>query len=256
MTVTESTNSTPLSLDNQSFLITGGSTGIGFATAELLVRDGARVFITGRTQSSLDDAQRQLGDRAIALRSDVADLASLPALVGAVRARTDHLEGIFLNAGTASFQPLEEITPETFDEMFNINVRGALFTLQAFLPLLGSGSAVLFTSSIVSRVAALPASSTYAATKTALTSLGRTFAVELASRGIRVNTLSPGPVATPVIGKIGLDEAAQKSLSDQTLVKRWAGADEIARLARFLLTDDSSFIVGEEIAIDGGLQLT
>ena len=242
-------------LAGKAYLITGGSTGIGLATAELLVRDGARVFITGRHRESLDAARQQLGAKAIVLQSDSSDPAASRELLRAIRAHVERLDGIFINAGGAVLGSFEATTPQMFDEMFHTNIRGAYFAVQALLPLLGEGSTIVFNSSIASRLGQ-PNTSAYSASKAALTSLGRTFAVELAPRGIRVNTLSPGPIMTSAIAKIGMNEEEQKQFVDRTLLKRWGRAEEVARLARFLLTDDSSFIVGEEIAIDGGRQLT
>jgi NAD(P)-dependent dehydrogenase (short-subunit alcohol dehydrogenase family) len=235
-------------LTGKAYLITGGSTGIGLATAELLVRDGACVFLTGRNRQLLDAAQQQLGVNAIALQSDASDPEAPRELVRTVRAHVERLDGIFINAGGAVLGSFETTTtPRMFDDMFNTNVRGAYFVVQALLPLLGEGSTIVFNSSTVSRIG-LPGTSTYSASKAAVTSLGRTLAVDLAPRGIRVNTLSPSPILTPVIAKIGMSEAEQKEFADRTLLKRWGRAEEVARLARFLLTSDSSFIIGEEIA--------
>jgi NAD(P)-dependent dehydrogenase (short-subunit alcohol dehydrogenase family) len=242
-------------LTGKAYLITGGSTGIGFATAELFVRDGARVFLTGRNRQPLAAAQQQLGVNAIALQSDTSDPEAPGKLMRAIRAHVERLDGIFINAGGAVLGSFETTTPRMFDDMFNANVRGAYFVVQALLPLLGEGSTIVFNSSIAGRIAQL-GTSAYSASKAAVTSLGRTLAVELAPLGIRVNTLSPGPILTPAIAKIGMSEAEQKQFVGRTLLKRWGRAEEVARLARFLLTDDSSFIVGEEIAIDGGRQLT
>ena len=242
-------------LTGKAYLITGGSTGIGLATAELLVRDGSRVFLTGRNRQSLDAAQQQLGVNAIALQADGSDPEAPRELVRAIRAHVERLDGVFINAGGAVLASFEATTRQMFEDMFNTNVRGAYFMVQVLLPLLGAGSTIVFNSSIASRLGQ-PGTSVYSASKAALTSLGRTLAVDLAPRGIRVNTLSPGPILTPAIEKIGMSEAEQKRFVDRTLLKRWGRAEEVARLARFLLTDDSSFIVGEEIAIDGGRQLT
>ncbi|HEY0947360.1 MAG TPA: SDR family oxidoreductase [Opitutaceae bacterium] len=242
-------------LDGKAYLVTGGTTGMGLAAAEQLAREGARVFITGRTPQTLADAAQRLGDRGVALENDTASLKALPELIRSIRAHVDHLDGVFINAGVATFQPLENVTPKEFDELFTINVRGAFFTLQALLPLLREGSSVVFNSSIAGRLA-MSGGSVYAATKAALTSLGRSLAVELAPRGIRVNVLSPGPVTTPILAKAGVDATMQENLAAGTLLKRWGRPEEVARLVRFLLTDDSSFVVGEEIVIDGGYQLT
>jgi NAD(P)-dependent dehydrogenase (short-subunit alcohol dehydrogenase family) len=242
-------------LTGKAYLITGGSTGIGLATAQLLVRAGARVFLTGRHRESLEAAWQQLGAKAIVLQSDTSDPEASGELLRAIRAHIGGLDGIFINAGGAVLGSFETTTPQMFDEMFHTNVRGAYFVVQALLPLLGEGSAIVFNSSIASRLGQA-STSAYSASKAAVTSLGRTLAVELAPHGIRVNTLSPGPIMTPAIAKIGMKEEEQKQFIDRTLLKRWGRPEEVARLARFLLTDDSSFIVGEEIAIDGGRQLT
>jgi len=242
-------------LAGRSYLVTGGTTGIGLAAAELLARGGARVFITGRTPETLAEAGRRLGERGIPLRCDTAEIDALPELVRSIREHVDHLDGVFINAGMATFHSLEETTAKAFDALFDVNVRGAYFTLQALLPLLREGSAVVFNSSVYSRLA-LPGASVYSATKAALTSLGRSLAVELAPRRIRVNVLSPGPIMTPAIDRLGMDAATRTAYAGQTLSKRWGQPEEVARFARFLLTDESSYVVGEEIAVDGGLQLT
>lgn len=255
-----STSDSPLStngdgpLVGKSYVVTGGSTGIGLATAELLVREGARVFITGRNQASLDAAKEGLGDRVVTFRGDTADLNALAESVRIIRSHTERLDGAFINAGVATFGPIETVTPEQYDQMFDINVRGAYFAVQTLLPLLGEGSAVVFNSSVAGRLA-MPGTAAYSATKAALTSLGRTLAVELAPRGIRVNTISPGPVETPILDKVGIDAATRNDFAGRTLVKRLGRSDEVARLVRFLLTEDSSFIVGEEVVVDGGIQL-
>jgi NAD(P)-dependent dehydrogenase (short-subunit alcohol dehydrogenase family) len=242
------------SLAGKNYVVTGGSTGIGLAAAELLIREGARVFITGRNQASLDDAKQRLGEGAVVVRGDTADLDALAELTRVIRSHVERLDGAFINAGVAVFGPLETVTPEQYDHMFDVNVRGAFFAVQALLPLLGQGSSIVFNSSVAGRLA-MPGTAAYSATKAALTSLGRTLAVELAPRGIRVNTLSPGPVETPILDKVGIDAATRNDFAGRTLVKRLGRPEEVARLARFLLTDDSSFIVGEEVVVDGGIQL-
>lgn len=246
-------------MKNKTILITGGTTGIGLATAQLLQADGARVIVTGRNPATLAAARTALGASAVVLASDSASLAAAQALGAEIKKHAAQLDGVFLNAGIAQFGPIEAMTPQHFDDMFNVNVRGLFFQLQSLLPLLANPSAVLFNASVVAELG-FPATSIYSATKAAVISFGKSLAVELAPRGIRINTLSPGPVATPIVGKFGFTPDAQKGFEDhmaaQTLVKRSGAAAEIARLARFLLSDDSSFIVGDNIVIDGGIRLT
>lgn len=249
------TTASTAALAGKSYLITGGSTGIGFATAAVLVRDGAQAFITGRTRSTLDAAVAQLGPRAVALPVDVADPEALKDMARRIGERVDRLDGVFVNAGGATFSPVDSTTPAEFDALFASNVRGAYFTVQVCLPLLRAGGTIVFNSSIVSRVA-VPGAAAYTGTKGAVTSMARTLAVELAPRGIRVNTLSPGPVETPAIDKAGVDAADRASFAQATLMKRWGRPEEVAQLARFLLTDESSFVAGEDIAVDGGFQLS
>ncbi len=246
-------------MKNQTILITGGTTGIGLATAQLLQAEGARVIVTGRNPETLAAARSTLGSSAIVLASDSASLTDAQGLGAAVQKHAAQLDGVFLNAGVATFGPVESMTPKNFDDMFGINVRGLYFQLQSLLPLLANPSSVVFNASVVAQLG-LPGASIYSATKAAVVSLGKTLAVELAPRGIRVNTLSPGPVATPIYNKMGFPAEAKKGFEDsmaaQTLVKRFGTADEVAKLARFLLSSDSSFIIGEDILVDGGVRLT
>jgi NAD(P)-dependent dehydrogenase (short-subunit alcohol dehydrogenase family) len=246
-------------MKNQTILITGGTTGIGLATAQLLGAEGARLIVTGRNPATLAAAQTQLPAGTVILPSDSGSLADAQALGAAVAKHTTRLDGAFFNAGIGQFGPIEAMTPRHFDDMFNVNVRGVYFQLQSLLPLLGNPSSVLFNASIVAELG-LPATSIYSATKAAVVSLGKTLAVELAARGIRVNTLSPGPIQTPIYGKLGFPADAQKGFEDsmaaQSLFKRFGEPAEVARLARFLLSADSSFVIGENISVDGGVRLT
>lgn len=246
-------------MKNKTILITGGTTGIGLATAQLLQAEGARVIVTGRNPGTLAAARTTLGPKAIVLASDSASLGDAQALGTEVRKHAAQLDGAFLNAGIGQFGPIEAMTPQNYDAMFNVNVRGTYFQLQSLLPVLTSPSAVLFNASVVAELG-FPATSLYSATKAAMISLGKSLAVELAPRGIRVNTLSPGPIATPIFGKLGFPPAEQKGFEDhmasQSLFKRFGTADEVAKLARFLLSSDSSYIIGENIVIDGGVRLT
>ena len=245
-------------MQNKTILITGGTTGIGLATAQLLSADGAKVIVTGRNPETLAAAKKVLTD-VVVLSSDSGDLAAALALGGEVKKYVDHLDGVFLNAGIGTFTPIEATTPKNYDDMFNVNVRGLYFQLQSLLPVLGNSSSVVFTSSVAGSIA-FPGSSVYSATKAAVISLGKTLAVELAPRGVRVNVLSPGPIDTPILKKTGLPPDQLKGFEEtivaKTLLKRRGTADEVARAARFLLLEESSNITGSELIIDGGLRLS
>ncbi len=246
-------------MKNQTILITGGTTGIGLATAQLLQAEGARVIVTGRNPETLAAARATLGAGAIVLASDSGSLADAQGLGGIIRQHTVKLDGVFLNAGIGQFGPIEAMTPKHFDDMFNVNVRGVYFQLQSLLELLANPSSVVLNASVVAQLG-MPAASVYSATKAAVVSLGKSLAVELAPRGIRVNTLSPGPIATPIYNKLGFPAEAQKGFEDsmaaQSLLKRFGTAAEVAKLARFLLSADSNYIIGAEFLIDGGVRLT
>lgn len=244
-------------MKNKTVLITGGTTGIGLATAQLLAAEGAKVIVTGRNPETLAAAKAQLPASVIVIKSDSASLTDAQALGAEVKKHAAKLDGAFLNAGIGQFGPLDQMTPKHFDDMFNINVRGPYFQVQSLLPLLANPSSIVINASVVAGIN-FPNASIYSATKAAVVSLGKTLGGELAARGIRVNTLSPGPVVTPIWNKLGLDEAATKAMADSvgqgTLLKRAGQPDEIAKLARFLLSEDSGFIVGEDIVIDGGIR--
>ncbi len=246
-------------MKNETILITGGTTGIGLATAQHLQAQGARVIVTGRNPETLAAARTALGANAVALASDSASLADAQGLGSAIQQHAAKLDGVFLNAGIGQFGPIEAMTPQHFDDMFNVNVRGVFFQLQSLLPLLANPSSVVLNASVVAQLG-LPHTSIYSATKAAVISLGKTLAAELAPRGIRLNTISPGPITTPIYGKLGFPADAQKGFEDsmaaQALLKRFGTADEVAKLAHFLLSGDSSYITGAEFLIDGGLRLT
>jgi len=246
-------------MKGKTILITGGTTGIGLATAQLLQADGARVIVTGRNPETLAAAQATLGPGAVVLASDSGSLADAQGLGAAVQKHTARLDAAFLNAGIGQFGPVEAMTPKNFDDMFSVNVRGVFFQLQSLLPVLANPSAVVFNASVVADLG-FPSTSLYSATKAAVVSLGKTLAVELAPRGIRVNTLSPGPITTPIYTKLGYAAEAQKGFEDsmaaQSLFKRFGTAHEVAKLARFLLSDESTYLIGENVHVDGGVRLT
>jgi NAD(P)-dependent dehydrogenase (short-subunit alcohol dehydrogenase family) len=237
-------------------LITGGTTGIGLATAKLFQEEGAQVIITGRSANTLAEAQTALGPKATVIKSDTSKLDDIKQLIAAVKAKFGRIDIVFANAGIAKFAPFEASDEAFFDEQFNTNVKGLYFTVQHALPLIPDGGAIVLNASIVDKKA-FPSSSVYAATKAAVRSFGRTIAVEVAPRKIRVNTISPGPIATPIYGKMGMpaDAAAQfeHNMKETVALKRFGQAEEIASVAVFLSSSDSSYMTGTELFVDGGL---
>jgi len=230
-------------------VITGGSTGIGMAAAKLFVGEGAYVFITGRRQKELDEAVKAIGSNVSGVQGDVAELADLDRLydtVGRVKGRIDI---VFANAGVAEFAPLGSISEEHFDKLFNINVRGTLFTVQKALPLLNDGGSIILNGSVAS-VKGTAAFGVYGATKAAVRNFVRAWTVELKDRRIRSNVLSPGPTETPAVGQQPADAIAR--IVSTIPMGRMGEADEIAKAALFLASDDSSFVTGIELFVDGG----
>ncbi len=243
-------------LDNKVAVVTGGSSGIGLATAQRFIAEGARVVVTGRNQEALDAAVSTLGGGATGIRGDVANLDDLDRLFAQVRERFGRIDVLFANAGVAPFVPFRAVTEEHFDRLFNINVRGLFFTVQKALPLLADGASVILNASVVAQVG-LPNTSVYSATKAAVRSLGRTLAAELSPRGIRVNVVSPGLIETPLVGKLGLSpdevEAFGAQVVQQTPLGRLGKAEEIAATVAFLASDDASYFTGADLVADGGM---
>ncbi len=241
-------------LENKVAIVTGGNSGIGFAAAADLVSKGAKVIVTGRNQEALANAEKELNVTGIV--ADQSDLKSIDNLAEEVKAKFGKIDIIFLNAGIAAFAPVDSASEDHYDSIMNVNVKGVYFTVQKLLPILNDGGSIIFNTSVNAHVG-MPNSSVYAASKAAVLSLNKVFAVELASRKIRVNAVSPGPVETPLYGKVGLEkedvEGLGAALSEKILLKRFGQASEVAKTVSFLASDDASFINGTEIVIDGGL---
>ena len=235
-------------LQGKVAVITGGTTGIGFAAAKLFVEEGAYVFITGRRQKELDAAVKAIGSNVTGVQGDVAKLADLDRLYEAVKAK-GKLDIVFANAGVAEFVPLDKITEEHFDKLFDINVKGTLFTVQKALPLLKDGGSIILTGSVAG-VKGTPAFGVYGATKAALRSFVRTWTSDLKDRHIRSNVVSPGPTDTPILD--GQPAEAIARIVSTIPMGRMGESDEIAKAALFLASDDSSFVTGIELFVDGG----
>ncbi|WP_066364558.1 SDR family NAD(P)-dependent oxidoreductase [Herbidospora mongoliensis] len=241
--------------DGKVAVVTGGTTGIGLAAARRLADDGAKVFIVGRREAELKQAVDEIGNGAIGIRGDVADLGDLDRLYATV-AEQGGIDVLFVNAGGGEFTRLEDVTEKHFDQTFDTNVKGTLFTVQKALPHLNEGASVILTGSTAAGSGA-EAFGVYAASKAAIRSFARTWANELKGRGVRVNALIPGPVETPGISGLAADEAGAKELkgylAGQVPLGRMGRPEEIAAAVAFLASDQSSFITGSELYVDGGL---
>jgi NAD(P)-dependent dehydrogenase (short-subunit alcohol dehydrogenase family) len=237
-------------------VVTGGTSGIGLATAQKFVAEGAYVFITGRRQSELDAAVKLMGGNVAGVRGDAANLADLDRLYATVKQQKGHIDVLFANAGGGEFAPLGAITEEHFDKTFNSNVKGLLFTVQKALPLLVDGASVILNASTAASTGA-PAFSVYSATKAAVRSFARTWTLDLKDRGIRVNAVSPGGTDTPGLHGLSQTEAQAKQFKSGLIAAipmgRLGSSDEIAKAVTFLASDDSSYVTGVELFVDGGL---
>jgi NAD(P)-dependent dehydrogenase (short-subunit alcohol dehydrogenase family) len=241
-------------LSGKTALVTGGTSGIGLATAQRLAAEGAHVFITGRTQDRVDAAVATIGDGATGVAGDITESADLDQLAEAISQRGRGLDVVFANAGGGEFATLEEETPEHLADTFNRNVGGTVFTVQKMLPLLNEGASVVLAGSTAAS-AGVPSFGAYAASKAAIRSLGRTWAAELVGRKIRVNTIVPGPVETPGLKGLAPDGEHQALLDAQAAtvpMGRIGQPDEIASAVLFLASDQSSFMTGAELFVDGG----
>ncbi len=244
-------------LNNKVAVITGGSTGIGLATAKTFLAEGAKVVITGRTQETLDAAVAEINnDNLTAIQSDTSKLSDIDSLVTQVEEKFGKVDVLFANAGIAWFAPIGMSDEAFFDAQFNTNVKGLFFTIQKLLPIFNDeGSIVLNASAVASK--GFDNGSVYSATKAAVRNLARTLSAELAPRKIRVNVVSPGPIETPIYGKMGMTEEQLAGMAEgftaMVPMKRFGSSDEVAKVALFLASDDSSYVLGEEILVDGGI---
>jgi NAD(P)-dependent dehydrogenase (short-subunit alcohol dehydrogenase family) len=237
-------------LDGKVAVITGGSAGIGLATAKRFAEEGATVFITGRRQAELDAAVKEIGAKAVAVKADASNMADLAHLFDTVKAAKGRIDILFANAGVYDFTPFGTITEETYDKMFDINVKGVLFTVQQALPLMADGGSIILTGSVAGSKG-FESFTVYNATKAAVRSFARTWTSDLKARGIRVNVVSPGPIQTPGFDVFANDDVKQYMKSIVPL-GRIGTADEVAKTVLFLASDDASYIAGVELFVDGG----
>jgi len=244
-------------LKDKVAVITGGSSGIGLATAKQFIANGAKVVIFGRNKQALDQAVNELGPDSFAVQGDVCKQADLDRLFAETKSKFRVIDILFVNAARPKLIPIADTTEAIFDEMINVNFKGAYFTLQKAIPYLNDNAAVIITTSWLNSIG-FAGSSLLSASKAALRSVVRVASAELVDRGIRVNAVSPGAIGTPFWGKIGLPEEVLKSageaITNQIPIKRWGQPEEIAKTVLFLASDDSSYIVGNELTVDGGLR--
>ncbi|HEY1926847.1 MAG TPA: SDR family oxidoreductase [Caulobacteraceae bacterium] len=243
-------------LEGKIAVVTGANSGIGLASAKRFVAEGAQVVITGRRQSELDKAVDIIGGDVLAVQGDISNLGDLDRLFDTVRSVKGRIDVLFANAGLGTLEPLGKISEESFDKTFDVNVKGTLFTVQKALPLMRSGGSIILTGSTTG-VKGTQAFSVYSASKAAIRNFARSWALDLKGSGIRVNVLSPGPTETPglmnALGLTGMGDAMVAGLIAQTALGRMGEADEVAAVALFLASDDSSLMTGSEVFVDGGL---
>lgn len=237
-------------------VVTGGNSGIGLATAQRFLEEGARVAISGRNQKTLAEAVRKLGKEVLAIQADTAHLSEVEKFLSEVQKKFGKIDVLFINAGVAKFAPLSETPENLFDEQFDINIKGAYFTIQKAVPYLNDGASIILNTSVAGSTGT-PGTSAYSATKAALRSLARTAAAELVERNIRVNAVAPGPIVTPIFGRTGLPQDViddwAKDLVGKVPMKRFGQPEEVAGVVAFLASPDSWYVTGVEINVDGGL---
>ena len=243
-------------LEGKVAVVTGGNSGIGLATAKLLSQEGAKVAISGRDQDTLGSAKKEIGGDTLAIRSDVSNPADVDDFFSKVDQAFGKIDVLFANAGVAKFAPISDSPESLFDEVFDINVKGVFLTIQKALPHLNDGASIVLNTTFLNE-AGTPGTSVYFASKAAVRSLARTAAAELVGRGIRVNAVSPGPIATPIYGRLGLPKEAVDAMASSILatvpMKRFGRPEEIAKTVLFLASPDASYITGVEVNVDGGV---
>jgi NAD(P)-dependent dehydrogenase (short-subunit alcohol dehydrogenase family) len=243
-------------LEGKVAVVTGGNSGIGLAAAKRFQEEGTKVAISGRSKKTLDEAVKTIGNGVVAVQSDVAKLSDVDKLFSEVSRKLGKIDILFVNAGIAKFVPLAETSESAYDEQFDINIKGAYFTIQKALPFLNNGASIILNTSVADSTGTA-GTSAYSATKAALRSLARTAAAELVGRGIRVNAIAPGPIVTPIFGRTGLSKEAfdelAKGIVDKVPMKRFGQPEEVAAAVAFLASQDASYITGVEINVDGGL---
>lgn len=246
-------------LNGKTAVITGGNSGIGFATAKLFITEGAKVIITGRNQNAVDEAVSNLGKGAFGIPSDAGNMADIISLPEKVKAISNQIDVLFVKAGIATFASFEKTSEELFDNNFNINLKGAFFTIQKLLQLIPSESSIILNGTILAHCG-FETSSAYAASKAGIISLCKTLAIELANKQIRVNTISPGPIDTPIYTKMGIPAEALNYFAANVQAKipmnKFGAAEDIANAALFLASSESTFITGAELRVDGGKSIT
>jgi NAD(P)-dependent dehydrogenase (short-subunit alcohol dehydrogenase family) len=237
-------------------VVTGGNSGIGLATARAFVREGASVAITGRSDATLKTAQKELGPEVLVMKADMARIPDITSSMARIKERFGRIDALFVNAGIARFVPFEEVTEEFYDETMTTNLKGAYFTIQKAVPLLSRGAAVVLNASINAHMG-MAGSSVYGASKAALVNLAKTLSADLVSKSVRVNVVSPGPVATPIFDRMGLPETEARQLKERIAgrvpLKRFGHPDEIATAVLYLSSAESAFVVGTELIVDGGM---
>ena len=237
-------------------VVTGGNSGIGLAAARAYAREGAKVAITGRNEATLKAVQKDLGHDSLAIKADMSRVSSIEGAMSRIKEKFGRIDALFVNAGIGKFVPLDQVTEEFFDETMATNLKGAFFTVQKAAPLLSRGAGVVLNASVNAHMG-MPGSSVYGATKAAVVNLAKTLSADLLSKEVRVNVVSPGPISTPILDRMGLPEEETRKLKEQIAaqvpLKRFGRPEEIASAVLFLTSPEAAYVVGTELVIDGGM---